>query len=303
MRASSRRLRWLAVVTLPAVLMLAATAAGQELLTDTVDPLEIDFYSFTGSGFAPDPASGQLDSDSWSVIGMSEGNLLFGGTRTTGDFARGADSGGGVGTGGIYAFDVNWSGDWALGVQPVADDMNPGTITLRVDNGTGMKIDEVMVLYDLYYNNDQARANSCKFSSSTEAGGAGAYTAVPALDFTSPEAADDLGFQKVERVTELAALALGEGDSLFLRWTFADVSGSNYRDEFALDNVKVMSLTIFADGFESGDPSAWSKTAASGTSVLPADSFVRGWGSGGDGADILAGDGAASSMRIRRGNP
>jgi hypothetical protein len=52
------------------------------------------FSGFDGSGFAPSPATGQLDSNVWRVTGMSDGNGTFGGTHDSGDFARGSSTGG-----------------------------------------------------------------------------------------------------------------------------------------------------------------------------------------------------------------
>ena len=69
-------------------------------------PFTEDFSSFTGSGFTPTPAAGQLDSDDWSISGFGT-NVAFGGTGTSGDAARGTDTDGGVGTGGVYAFTVS----------------------------------------------------------------------------------------------------------------------------------------------------------------------------------------------------
>lgn len=245
---------WLPIV-LPAVLVLAGPTGAQESLTDTATELVLIFNDFTGSGFSPTPAVGQLDSDSWSIAGMSEGNLPFGGTRTTGDFARGI-SFGNTGEGGIYAFDVDVQGDRTLGVQPTGDDMTPGTITLRIRNDVGFLIDEVAVSYDIYCNNDHERANAFNFSYSRIE--TGPFLAVSALDFTSPEAADIQGFQRTPRSTLLTDLDLEDGGSLYLRWELDDVSGVFYRDEFALDNVIVMSMTLFADGFEAGDLTQWS---------------------------------------------
>ena len=61
----------------------------------------IDFDGFTGTGFQSAPTTGQLDSDDWAVSGFSDGSFDFGGTGTSGDFARGT-SDVGVVIGGIY---------------------------------------------------------------------------------------------------------------------------------------------------------------------------------------------------------
>ena len=61
-----------------------------------------NFNTFTGSGFAPIPSLGQLDSDLWIISGLSDGSMTYGDTRTSsGDFARGQTSNP-VTTGGVY---------------------------------------------------------------------------------------------------------------------------------------------------------------------------------------------------------
>lgn len=228
-----------------AVGLVPASALAQESLTGIAVPITLNFNSFDASGFTPSPAAGQLDSDTWSVEGMSDGDLAFGGTETSGDFARGTDVDGGVSTGGIYAFELGAaSGDFTLGVQPGGSDMTPGTITLRVDNNTGDQVDEVEVTYDVYVNNNTARANTFNFSFASAAGGP--YTSVPALNLTSTEASDAMGFQANNRMTTLTGLAANfqNGDSLFLRWELDDSTGSGARDEFALDNVVIEATVV-----------------------------------------------------------
>ena len=77
-------------------------------------PVVETFTGFTGSGFAPTPSSGQLDADNWQITGFSDGNLAFGGTRTTGDYARGV-TGGNVTVGGIYGYS---GGLYIFNLQP-----------------------------------------------------------------------------------------------------------------------------------------------------------------------------------------
>ncbi|MBZ0112097.1 MAG: hypothetical protein K8J08_06545, partial [Thermoanaerobaculia bacterium] len=155
-----RALKLTLTCSLLAVIFGPGVGLGQESLTAISTPVTLNFNSFTATGFTPTPAAGQLDSDTWAVAGMSDGDLAFGGTNVAGDFARGTNVDGGVTTGGIYAFELGAaSGNFTLGVQPGGSDMTPGTITLRVDNNTGDQVDELEVTYDVYTNNDQARAN------------------------------------------------------------------------------------------------------------------------------------------------
>jgi len=59
------------------------------------------FDDFTASGFSPTPMIGQLCSNTFATSGWSDGSVAFGGTGTSGDFARGSTAGG-VSSGGIY---------------------------------------------------------------------------------------------------------------------------------------------------------------------------------------------------------
>jgi len=194
----------------------------------------IDFTGFTGSGFTPSPAAGQLDSDIWRTTGFDT-SVAFGGTCTSGDCARGSSTGG-VSTGGVYAFNVG-GGNIALGVQPGGSDFTPGDFTLKVENTTGSTIANIYISYTIWVYNDQPRANSFNFSYSTDDT---SYTSVSALDYTSPAAADSpASWNSVNRVTTLTSINLADGAFLYLKWTGNDVSGGGSRDEFALDDIEV----------------------------------------------------------------
>ncbi|MCB9862514.1 MAG: hypothetical protein H6820_04090, partial [Phycisphaerales bacterium] len=190
----------------------------------------VDFTGFTGAGFSPSPAAGQLNSNEWAVTGLSDGSSTFGGTSVTGDFARGP-SGGGVTTGGVYAFTI--SGNVALGVQPAGSDFTPGTFTLRVQNVTGATLTSVDVSYVAYYLNDQTRGNSFNFSYSTNGS---SFTNVPSLDVASPAASGGTWVAN-PRSTTIAGINVADGGLFYLRWTGDDIDGGGSRDEFALDDI------------------------------------------------------------------
>lgn len=196
--------------------------------------LAIDFSGFSAGGFVPVPAANQLDSDNWRVIGVSDSTMAFGDSKSTGDFARGP-SAGGVTDGGVYAFN-HGGGDVGLGFQPSGSDFTPGAFELRLQNTTGGIVDLLSVSYDAWVLNDQARANSLNFSYSIDGVN---FTAVPAADLTSPEAADTLGWVAFARSLELSGLGLPDSGFLFLRWSSDDVSGGGSRDEFAIDNIRI----------------------------------------------------------------
>ena len=194
----------------------------------------IDFTGFDGSGFTPTPGAGQLDSDTWSTSGFDT-NVSFGGTGTTDDPARGSSTGG-VGTGGIYSFDVG-SGNATLGVQPGGSDFTPGYLALRVNNDTGSLVTQLNISYTIYVYNDQGRGNSFNFSHSDDDS---TYTGIGALDYTSAEtAAGSPAWVAVNRSTSITGLSIADGANYYFRWNGEDVSGSGSRDQFALDDISI----------------------------------------------------------------
>lgn len=225
-------------------------ATGYELdvyFSGTQTIFEEDFTGFTGAGFASSPSGAQLDSDSWKVTGMSDGNGGFGGTHTSGDFARGA-SAGGVITGGTYGFDVG-GGNRTLGFQPGGSDFTPGTVTLRIQNNTGSTITSLDVSYTIWTYNDQDRANSLNFAHSANDV---SYTSIGALDYTSTQASSGSPtWESVNRSTAITGLNIANGAYYYLRWESDDVGGSNNRDELALDDVVVTTTGLeFVTGYE-----------------------------------------------------
>ena len=222
-------------------------------------PFSQNFDNFAGSGFAAIPLPGQLDSNIWRVTGFSDGTMAFGDTQAAGDFARGVSSGGET-TGGIYAFDVG-GGNIILGVQPTGSDFLPGEIVLRLQNNTGLTITQLDLLYNLWYLNDQPRANSLNLAYSSDDT---AYTNVAALDFTTPQVADALGWQFVPRSATISGLNIPNGDFFYLKWTGDDVSGAGARDEYGLDNIQVSASTTDTP------PTVANSTPADGaTNILP----------------------------------
>jgi len=188
-----------------------------------------------GSGFQAIPTSGQLDSDAWAVTGWSDGDLAFGGTRTTAstDYTRGNVIAA-VTTGGIYSYQGS---SRMLMIQPAGSDWAPGTLTLRIQNNTGSIITDFNVAYDLFVRNDQGRSNSFNFSYSSDNV---TYTTVGALNYTSTDTADALGMVLIgTKSTTIGGLAIADGAYFYIRWAGADVGGSGSRDEFGIDNIVV----------------------------------------------------------------
>lgn len=233
------------------VTMLAtyAMGLGQFSIDAAGVPYTIDFDStvvgvndsiFLGAGFHPEPSPGQLNSNAWEVSGFTDPDLSFGDSSTPimwyeDDFTRGI-SGGGEGTGGVYAFNVG-GGDRALGFQPTTSDFTPGYFTLRILNNTGHIIDSVSLNYDIYVFNDQDKANS--FNVAYSYNNTTLYT-IPGLNFTSPEAMDSSPtWTPTNRSTTITNLFVPDGEYFYVRWQADEVSGSNSMDEFALDNITI----------------------------------------------------------------
>ncbi|MCF7668242.1 MAG: hypothetical protein K9N48_00495 [Verrucomicrobia bacterium] len=207
----------------------------------------IDFTGYAGAGFQSNPTDGQLDSDTWSVSGLSDGDLDFGGTATSGDFARGEDTAGAY-TGGLYSFTdsaIN-GGSGSFGIQPTGSDWTSGSLTLKIRNETGSTLTGLGVGYEIWVNNDEDRANSFNFSYSSDNS---SYSSVSSLAYTSPAGHDGEGFVKNDRLTSLTGLSVEDGGDFYLRWMGKDMGGGGSRDEFALDNV---SLTAVPEPAEYG---------------------------------------------------
>ena len=236
------------LVAAVSALGLSREARGQLGIAATGTNYTIDFDAsvagvnngvWAGTGFEPGapPTAGRLSSDAWAVTGWSNGALAFGGTQTTvnTDYTRGSTAAAQT-TGGMYAFTNASIGSSSLGIQPGGSDWAPGTLTLRVQNNTALNLTDLAVAYELWVRNDQARSSSFNFSWSVDNT---TYNPVAALNYTSPEALDALGFQLNTRNTTITGLNVAPGGYIYLRWSGADVAGSGSRDEFALDDIVV----------------------------------------------------------------
>lgn len=194
----------------------------------------VDFSSYDGSGFSPDPIPGMLDTDNWSVTGMSDGDVNFGGTCNTGDCARGSSSGE-VDLGGCYAFDIG--GKRIFGWQSTTSDFTPGSIVFRVMNDSGTTITQVSIGYEIWSLNNESRSSYLNFSYSSNGTG---YTPVPSLNFNTPEAADaSPQWSSVSRDVVIPGLNFEHGEFFYLRWESDDSSGTGARDELGIDNISV----------------------------------------------------------------
>ena len=243
-------MKWV-LSTLCILILTIQQGQGQTAFTAGDLSVNYDFTGFTGSGFQSSPTAGQLNSNNWIASGFTDGDLGYGDSGTTGDFARGI-SAGGVGTGGIYSFDVDNGGgvNRALGVQPSGffgiNDFESGFAELRLQNNTGSTIGSLDIAYDIYANNNgstsffgflfNASSGSLNFSYFI---GSGSETLVSSLDYASGGTADTNGWVQNIRSTTLSDVNLADGEFVRLRWTGDAISGIGARDEFAIDNIAI----------------------------------------------------------------
>jgi predicted extracellular nuclease len=200
----------------------------------------MDFNGFTAGGFAPTPAAGQLDSDFWRLFGASDGLVDYGGTATTGDFARGLITTANPTTGGVYAVTLA-AGDNAFVLQPTGSDFSqPGTLTLRVQHTGTAPLTSLTFDFEGVFRNNETRAGEVRFDYAVQAASAEptSFTGIAALGFTTPGAPDTLGFQVSDRPATTVAATVNPGDWVFARWSFSD-SGSGARDEIGIDDVLI----------------------------------------------------------------
>lgn len=197
-------------------------------------PVIVDFSAYEGNGFENPANAGQLDSGNWGSSGLSDGDMVFGGSHATGDFARGITNGGTTG-GGFYAFEDTLTGNRMFWIQPTGSDFTPGELTFRIQNTTGEAVTNIDVSYDLTVLNDGPRANSFDFSFSTDGA---TFNALPDLAYTSPET-EDGSANTINFTANLAGVNIADNAFVYLRWSSDDVLGSGSRDEFGIDNLTI----------------------------------------------------------------
>ncbi len=202
--------------------------ASQRLLAE-------NFATFTAAGFAPMPAAGQLDSDVWRVVGLSDNaSPTYGFTATTGDFARGtlADGTNPV-TAGVYSP----AGNAALIIQPTGAELDSnGFIEARVQNTTGSTQSAFDIAFDWTFRNNETRASNLQFSYSTDGT---TFITVPTANFSTPDAANSTTFVRQNQLAAITGVSVVDQGFLVLRWTHLTSSGSGSRDEVGIDNITV----------------------------------------------------------------
>lgn len=231
------------------ILLVAASASAQPALVDA--PVREPFDDFTGAGFAPDPAAGQLDSDDWVVTGLSDGDLAFGATGTTGDYARGTAAGA-VTEGGVWAFEVAAS-DPALGAQPSMTDLTPGAFVTRFTNGTGGALASFTIAYECWQLNDEARATDVSVEITVD----GATESPAELDCTGTVAADGSPAWVSESLSTVytPSAPIGDGDTVEIRFAFSHRGGGSAYDQVAIDDLILGLVDQCGNGIDEGGDS------------------------------------------------
>ncbi len=218
---------------------------------------EINFNTFNGAGFAPAPASGQLNSNEWKVSGLSDGDMSFGESRESDDFARGICKTG-TNTGGVFAIQVA-ENDFALGAQPTTSDFTPGAFILRIKNDTGGELTKLNVVFEMVFLNDKDRSTSFDlYYSANDAD----YSQVASASLITPELADSPAVWQKNKISVSLPLKIAAGAMVYLKWQSDDSGdGAGSRDEIGLDNIRI-SAGDEATPVEMG-PYGWSEKSGS----------------------------------------
>lgn len=266
-------------------------------------PFTLDFTGFTGTGFTPMPGAGQLNSNEFRLQGFSDaGGGTYGGTLTTGDYARGVISGtADPTTAGVYAA---VTGNAALGtsfvVQPTGGEfgVTPGTITLRVQYSGAAPIGGFEFDYNGVYRNnaDRSVAVAVAYAVQADATEPTTYSApAAALGFQTPLGATGTAWVQVALPTLTVPVTINPGDYVFIRYNIGDNGGAGNRDETGFDNVTLsasagavqpaISIAPGAITAAEGDAGATAFTYTVTRSAAPADASVQVTLTGGAGFD------------------
>ncbi|MCB9730701.1 MAG: tandem-95 repeat protein [Deltaproteobacteria bacterium] len=214
-----------------AVLVFLSPSAHAQLSLTDATPQAVDFSAFTGQGFSPAPAPGQLDSDTWRVTTTGWGATMeFGDTPAGAEFARGLSLGGASTDIGVYAFDVNGDGSKiVLGGYPANEVAGIGQFWLKVTNDSTQVIDSLTVDFTWWTNNiGDAYTRGEFWHSATTTGPLTPLTTFGTTGpdtFSSPGTADALGWRTTDfagdpgaRSLLLEGLSIQPGESYYLQW-------------------------------------------------------------------------------------
>ncbi|WNJ18537.1 T9SS type A sorting domain-containing protein [Pontibacter sp. G13] len=209
----------------------------QHALSPAGSPDTLGFEQFLGNGFFPNGASGSLDSWTWRISGLSEGEGNYGDTLITGDFARGITVGG-TGTGGLFAL-TGYAQAPGVWVQPTSSDMTPGFVEFCMINTDSVPYEGLGLQFDWIWRNDGNRSSQLWLSYGWSQ--AGPWIPVTSSAITTQESQTGT-FQQATVSDTLDGWNWSPGDTCWLRWNWADGSGSGNRDESGFDELILIPL-------------------------------------------------------------
>jgi hypothetical protein len=227
--------RTISMLATAILLLWAHDVKGQAAITALQTAYTQDFNSLIGSGSTPFVNDSTIPG--WYHERSGTGDLLIAGTGSSN-------------VGGLYSFGTANAQDRALGSigsgNSTVGDLCWG---LRLSNNTGETITALAVGYtgEQWRFSGNTDPQTVTFSWQTGAApgslGSGVWTAVPALDFTSPVTSGSSGALDgnlpAHRVTRFAILpvTLAPGEEIMLRWFDADHPGADHG--LAIDDVSV----------------------------------------------------------------
>lgn len=221
-------------------LLLGTTSAAhaQEPLSSGANTSTLGFDDFTAAGLAATPGRGQLDSDTFLILGASDdydsGRApQYGGTATGADYTRG-ESAGGVTPGGVYAFSA--TGSNGLGLQATSGDFSPGEVHVRYANADAAQhILNISIAYQFCVLNDQDRSSEHVLGYVESMGGVvetGNMQTTPAA--ATPRAVWSCSAESMRLDTNIAP-----GGTFAWVFLIRDAGGTGSRDEVAFDDITV----------------------------------------------------------------
>jgi hypothetical protein len=255
------------ILTLPIFIILCSYLTAQLSVTSENQIYTISFDTsvnginngcFQGLGISSTPEEGQLNSNGIILNGFSDGNMIFGGDYTSGDFARGTSTGFKT-TGGIYAFEVE-SNNKAIGIQPGETDFTPGEIILKIHNNSGLTTQYLKLNYDVWVLNNEDRSSNFSFSIGSNNID---FSPISALDISTETNANTVAIWEKTTKSITISNTINNGDFCYLMWSSNDNGGSGSRDEIALDNIQIQLST------DQGVPNAIGKENKYTVNVFP----------------------------------
>jgi len=222
-------------VVLLALLSPIGHANAQIPVSQLDTPVVEDFTGYNGSGFGTMGQAGRLDSDNWTVRGVSDGDLAFGTNTNMGDYARGSSTGG-VTEGGVYAFDIGM-GDAALGAQGTDVDFAPGELVWRFTNGVnGEPVAAVELTWTVWSFND-----SDGVSMVTAQVFDGTRTVTLGTVVSTADIADAMpGWTATTQTAQTTNLYIPSGAEFEIRFVIDEPAGTGVRDEVAVDDLSLV---------------------------------------------------------------